>query len=1569
MRFSSWLRRRAPRNPSHDLLSNAYRRRKSRFVKPRLEWLEDRLAPSGPSLSTTPSGTVILGSGIKLTDSATLSGGSSPTGSMTFTLTAPGGTTVDTETVTVSGDGTYNTPNGFLPGIAGTYEWEASYSGDSSNPSVTSAANAEPVGVTPASPTITTTANPTTEVVGAVPAVSYGGKLLGNALSYAAGGNTGTTPIALLGADYSFYIADVESTLAAYGGFSITSIDVVNSTPTLATLENYKAVLVWGYNGFKDGTQLGNVLANYVNAGGGVVVAWAADATGDLGGTWASGGYSPYGISGRFVWSTPNATLGTVELPSSPVMNGVTSFDIGPGDFLGGFAARVSLAPGATDIADLTSGYSLAAQTTGFPGKIIGLNFYPPSSNVDPYSWPAPLPVAGTLTDSAVLSGGYHETGTITFTLTAPGGGIVDTETVPVSGDGTYTTPTGAVPTETGTYFWVASYSGDSNNNCATSGVHDEPVVVTPYSPTITTQASPATEALATRALYDYATLSGGFGPTGTVTFTLTSPSGTVVETETVSVTGNNIYFTPTGVVPTQVGTYYWAASYSGDNDNNGATSGTLAEPVVVTPASPTITTSAALTATLTGLNGPDALAFDRHGNLYVANSSGTTVSEFAPDATTPSATVTGLSGPDALAFDASGNLYVANSGNGTVSEFAPGATTPSATLTRLVYPVALAFDASGNLYVADEVAGTVCEFAPGATTASATLSGLACPVALAFDASGNLYVVDDGFNRVSEFAPGATTPSANLTGLYMPVALAFDANGNLYVADDGSDTVSEFAPGATTPSANLTGLSVPVALAFDASGNLYVADDAFNTVSEFAPGATTPSATLTGLYMPVALAFDASGNLYVADNSNGTVSKFAPTQVVGTGVLQDTAFLTGGFTPTGTITFTLTSPTGTVVETETVPVSGNGTYTTPTSVVPTQTGTYYWVVSYSGDSFNNSAASGALDEPVVVSPASPTITTTAVPATEVVGTAALKDMATLSGGFTPTGTITFTLTSPGGTVVDTETVRVSGDGTYTTPTGKVPTQTGTSFWVASYSGDSDNNGATSGALTEPVVVTPPPNLDVPAGTTLMLTGNNTYGPVTVEGTLTVKGSLTTNMVSLDGPSAVLNGTGSVTAPVVVTGAASGASVGGTGGLTITAVGATGVEVQSGANNVTVNGVTVTGSTTGILIDPGSGNTTTITGSTIMSNAQGLEVLNGCVTATGNIIGGSSGAGNNYGVYIPAGANPLLTLEGNNISFNTTGMQNASSMALTALFNWWGNVAGPGPVDGLGRNPVVGVNVNDYTPYALDAASVGPNATGLHLFNGTGADGNVYVTGTLGANTITATVDAVNPNLIHVTVMSASGTTTGSYTRGASTNRLIVYGFGASGANTHDTITVSGSWNTEIHSGPGNNRITTLGTGSDVIFGGGNDIINAGTSGNNVIVGGLSTGKTGAPTAPQMSAGKGANLFIAGDLDCTLAPLAPSGRLDYATLRSMDDLWASGAGGMADAMDEAALFSVVNTPGAIMTGTARAVITPGSGKSWYIVKGAGNPVTTPAGLNADYVAGSTAGSSYRQAIQ
>ena len=129
---------------------------------------QDLIAPSSlnffnapkasPSINTAAGGTIIVGSGSKLTDTAVLSGGNSPTGSITFKLTAPGGSVVDTETVSVSGDGTYSTPTGYVPTAPGNYVWSATYSGDSKNKSATDNGQNESEAVNSARPAINTTA-------------------------------------------------------------------------------------------------------------------------------------------------------------------------------------------------------------------------------------------------------------------------------------------------------------------------------------------------------------------------------------------------------------------------------------------------------------------------------------------------------------------------------------------------------------------------------------------------------------------------------------------------------------------------------------------------------------------------------------------------------------------------------------------------------------------------------------------------------------------------------------------------------------------------------------------------------------------------------------------------------------------------------------------------------------------------------------------------------------------------------------------------------------------------------------------------------------------------------------------------------------------------------------------------------------------------------------------------------------------------------------------------------------------------------------------------------------------
>src|SRR5207253_10264182 len=90
-----------------------------------------------PTITTVPNPTTVtLGAtNVILKDTATLSDGSSPTGKITFTLYL-GSTLVDTEIVSVNGNGPYTTPGYTLPAtgtVTGTYQWDAIYSGDTNN--------------------------------------------------------------------------------------------------------------------------------------------------------------------------------------------------------------------------------------------------------------------------------------------------------------------------------------------------------------------------------------------------------------------------------------------------------------------------------------------------------------------------------------------------------------------------------------------------------------------------------------------------------------------------------------------------------------------------------------------------------------------------------------------------------------------------------------------------------------------------------------------------------------------------------------------------------------------------------------------------------------------------------------------------------------------------------------------------------------------------------------------------------------------------------------------------------------------------------------------------------------------------------------------------------------------------------------------------------------------------------------------------------------------------------------------------------------------------------------------
>jgi len=216
-----------------------------------------------------------------------------------------------------------------------------------------------------------------------------------------------------------------------------------------------------------------------------------------------------------------------------------------------------------------------------------------------------PTVAAGqTVSDSAALTGASANAGgTVTYEYfpnnsCTGSASIVATVTVtngnvPPSGNFS--------PNSVGTLYFVASYSGDSNNNPATSGCGAEPLAVTLGTPTINTNLIPGNTVPVGTSASDSATLTGASSIAGgTVTYTYFTGSACSAGSMTVStVTVTNGNVPNSASIPfNTVGSYSWRAAYSGDANDNPATS--ACEPLTVTKASPTITTTVSSSGTIT---------------------------------------------------------------------------------------------------------------------------------------------------------------------------------------------------------------------------------------------------------------------------------------------------------------------------------------------------------------------------------------------------------------------------------------------------------------------------------------------------------------------------------------------------------------------------------------------------------------------------------------------------------------------------------------------------------------------------------------------------------------------------------------------------------------------------------------------------------------------------------------------------------------------------------------------------------------------------------------------------------
>ena len=306
----------------------------------------------------------------------------------------------------------------------------------------------------------------------------------------------------------------------------------------------------------------------------------------------------------------------------------------------------------------------------------------------------------------------------------------------------------------------------------------------------------------------------------------------------------------------------------------------------------------------------PEGIGCDTSGNIYVADTFNNTIRKIVVS-TGVVTTLAGLAGsqgsadgtgsaarfngPQGVACDTSGNVYVADTNNsiirkivastGVVTTLAglalsPGSTNGTGSAARFWQPGDVACDTSGNVFVADTGNSTIRKIvaSTGVVTTIAGLPG----------------------------SPGSTDGTGPSARFDIPLGIVCDTSGNIYVGDTGNSTIRKIvaSTGVVTTIAGLAGstgstdgtgsaarFNFPNGLARDTSGNIFIADT-FNQTIRKIFASTAVVTTLAGLagsngsangtgstarfWAPGGVACDPAGTVYVADTNNNTIRKIA---------------------------------------------------------------------------------------------------------------------------------------------------------------------------------------------------------------------------------------------------------------------------------------------------------------------------------------------------------------------------------------------------------------------------------------------------------------------------------------------------------------------------------------------------------------------------------------------------------------------------------------------------------------------------------------------------------------------
>ncbi|MGB8212670.1 MAG: C25 family cysteine peptidase, partial [Anaerolineales bacterium] len=531
------------------------------------------------------------------------------TGSVTFSLFPPSDSTCSlspsySEVVAAA---PYQTSIAQAANTAGVWHWKAHYSGDSNNLPADSGCTAEAVTVNQNIPSLTTSVDPFFATTGAIGvSMTAGDKVtsMGGAFN-----PNGTVTFTL----YSDSTCNTTPVLTS----PVLNLSVVGSQPSWSTTWTPSALgtLYWKvhYSGDSNNTAVDSscgpsVTSEQITVGQASpsITTTANPNTGTVGtaiptaGDTAtfSGAYNPSGLVTFTLYSDATCHTAVTGMSGSGAISGNSASwssswtPAAPGTYYW----QASYA-GDTNNAAFTT-------TCGAANEQIQVNQANPSITTSASPTSATVGAPASAGDTATFSGGYNPSGSVTFSLYSDA--TCHTAVTGMSGSGTISSGSATwsnswTPTALGTYYWQASYAGDSNNSgfTTTCGAANEQIQVNQASPSITTNASPTTGTVGTAISNagDTATFSGGYNPSGSVTFTLYSDA--TCHTAVTDMSGSGTISSGSATwssswTPTALGTYYWQASYAGDANNAAFTTtcGAANEQITVGQATPTLTTT-----------------------------------------------------------------------------------------------------------------------------------------------------------------------------------------------------------------------------------------------------------------------------------------------------------------------------------------------------------------------------------------------------------------------------------------------------------------------------------------------------------------------------------------------------------------------------------------------------------------------------------------------------------------------------------------------------------------------------------------------------------------------------------------------------------------------------------------------------------------------------------------------------------------------------------------------------------------------------------------------------------------